>query len=96
MADDMENIENTTTEDEGQISEDDWAAAMSEQAVAEAAHQAAAQPADIFPSFGGTGTGGGMMNELDMILTFRFRSPSNSGAPKSPSKPPATCARFSC
>jgi flagellar motor switch protein FliN/FliY len=55
-------------EDEGQISEDDWAAAMSEQAVAEATPQPAAQPADIFPSFGGTGTGGGMMNELDMIL----------------------------
>jgi flagellar motor switch protein FliM len=58
----------TAMEDEGQISEDDWAAAMSEQAVAEATPQPAAQPADIFPSFGGTGTGGGMMNELDMIL----------------------------
>ena len=68
MADEMENIENTAMEDEGQISEDDWAAAMSEQAVAEATPQPAAQPADIFPSFGGTGTGGGMMNELDMIL----------------------------
>ena len=68
MADDMENMENTATEDDGQISEDDWAAAMSEQAVAESIPQSAAQPADIFPSFGGTGTGGGMMNELDMIL----------------------------
>jgi flagellar motor switch protein FliN/FliY len=68
MADEMENTENTAMEDEGQISEDDWAAAMSEQAVAEATPQPAAQPADIFPSFGGTGTGGGMMNELDMIL----------------------------
>ena len=68
MADEMENIENTATEDDGQISEDDWAAAMSEQAVAEATPQPAAQPADIFPSFGGTGAGGGMMNELDMIL----------------------------
>ena len=46
MADDMENIENTTTEDDGQISEDDWAAAMSEQAVAETSPQPTAQPAD--------------------------------------------------
>ena len=67
MADEMENIENTQGA-EDQISEDDWAAAMSEQAVAEATPQPAAQPADIFPSFGGTGGGGGMMNELDMIL----------------------------
>ena len=35
MADEFENMENTTTEDDGQISEDDWAAAMSEQAVSE-------------------------------------------------------------
>ena len=68
MVDDMENMENSATEDDGQISEDDWAAAMSEQAVAESTPQAAAQPADIFPSFGGTGAAGGMMNELDMIL----------------------------
>lgn len=69
MADDMENMESTTTEDDGQISEDDWAAAMSEQAVAEAdVSPASVKAADIFPSFGGTGGGGGMMNELDMIL----------------------------
>ena len=68
MVDDMENIENTATEDDGQISEDDWAAAMSEQADTEATAQPAAQPADIFPSFGGSGMSGGMMNELDMIL----------------------------
>jgi flagellar motor switch protein FliN/FliY len=67
MVDDMENMENTAAEDDGQISEDDWAAAMSEQADTEAT-QPAAQPADIFPSFGGTGAAGGMMNELDMIL----------------------------
>lgn len=67
MADDMEN---TGMEDDGQISEDDWAAAMAEQATTEAADagHAAAQPANIFPSFGGGGAGGGMMNELDMIL----------------------------
>ncbi len=68
MADDMENTESTATEDDGQISEDDWAAAMSEQAVAEEAPSAAAQSADIFPSFGGGGAGAGMMNELEMIL----------------------------
>lgn len=69
MVDDMENTEGMATEDDGQISEDDWAAAMSEQAVAESVGAgASAQPADIFPSFGGMGSGGGMMNELDMIL----------------------------
>jgi flagellar motor switch protein FliN/FliY len=69
MADDFENTENTTIEDDGQISEDDWAAAMSEQAVSESVGMAStAQPADIFPSFGGAGAAGGMMGELDMIL----------------------------
>ncbi|MCB4360877.1 flagellar motor switch protein FliN [Quatrionicoccus australiensis] len=61
----MENIENPAAEEE-QISEDDWAAAMAEQAIVDAAP--AAQPADIFPSFGGTTGNNGMMNELDMIL----------------------------
>ena len=69
MAEDIENTDNTTIEDDGQISEDDWAAAMSEQAVSESVVMAsAAQPADIFPSFGGVGAAGGMMGELDMIL----------------------------
>ncbi|MCL2523666.1 MAG: flagellar motor switch protein FliN [Betaproteobacteria bacterium] len=70
MADETENLENPVTEDDGQISEDDWAAAMAEQAVAEAAPAAepAHQPADIFPSFNPPGGAGGMMNELDMIL----------------------------
>ena len=68
MADEMENIENTATEDDGQISEDDWAAAMSEQAISDAPAALAAQPADIFPSFGGNAGNAGMMNELDMIL----------------------------
>lgn len=68
MAEEMENTESTTTEDDGQISEDDWAAAMAEQ-VSEESHAApAAQAADIFPSFGGAGNQGGIMNELDMIL----------------------------
>lgn len=67
MAEEMENTESTATEDDGQISEDDWAAAMAEQAVTDESAPAA-QPADIFPSFGGGGNQGGMMNELDMIL----------------------------
>ena len=65
MADEMENIENAAA-DADQISEDDWAAAMAEQAVVDEAP--AAQPANIFPSFGGSGGNAGMMNELDMIL----------------------------
>lgn len=69
MADEMENIENPAAGAEDQISEDDWAAAMAEQAISESIPAQAAQPADIFPSFGGGSTGaGGMMNELDMIL----------------------------
>jgi flagellar motor switch protein FliN/FliY len=70
MADEMENIENTAAEDDGQISEDDWAAAMAEQAVTDAPAAAAfdAQPANIFPSFGSNSGNAGMMNELDMIL----------------------------
>lgn len=72
MADEFENTENKSTEDEGQISEDDWAAAMAEQAVVDSGTEAAtagSSAADIFPSFGGGGgAGGGIMNELDMIL----------------------------
>jgi len=72
MADEFENTENKSAEDEGQISEDDWAAAMAEQAVADSGTASAAMgssAADIFPSFGGAGAGGGgIMNELDMIL----------------------------
>ena len=45
--------------------DDDWAAAMAEQAIAEAAPAAKAQ---IFPSFGETDGKASMMNELDMIL----------------------------
>jgi flagellar motor switch protein FliN/FliY len=54
-----------------QISDDDWAAAMAEQATIDAngaAAQPAAQPADIFPSFAAPPATGGVMNELDMIL----------------------------
>jgi flagellar motor switch protein FliN/FliY len=47
--------------------DDDWAAAMAEQAQAESA-AASAQPAQIFPSFGEASTKASMLNELDMIL----------------------------
>jgi flagellar motor switch protein FliN/FliY len=73
MADEAGNLaENPANPaDEDQISEDDWAAAMAEQAVSESAATAAAppaQPADIFPSFTPPSDASGMMNELDMIL----------------------------
>ena len=69
MADEMDNMENLGGVDQGQISEDDWAAAMAEQAISESSvGAAAAQPADIFPSFGSPAGNAGMMNELDMIL----------------------------
>jgi flagellar motor switch protein FliN/FliY len=56
--------------------EDDWAAAMAEQAESEAAAKQAApdepvpqaQPAQIFPSFSDGAGKASMMNELDMIL----------------------------
>ena len=65
MADDNQN--NPTS------AEDDWAAAMAEQAQADAAMtgqtpNVSAQPAQIFPSFGDPGGKASMMNELDMIL----------------------------
>jgi flagellar motor switch protein FliN len=52
------------------IGEDDWAAAMAEQAIAEsaAAEAPSASPAQIFQTFGGQPGSGSMMNELDMIL----------------------------
>ncbi|MBK7327376.1 MAG: flagellar motor switch protein FliN [Propionivibrio sp.] len=62
MTDDTENSE------AGSAAEDDWAAAMAEQAIAEAAPAAQAQTAQIFPAFGETDGKASMMNELDMIL----------------------------
>ena len=46
--------------------EDDWAAAMAEQAISEPTPEAT--PAQIFPSFGETDGKASLMNELDMIL----------------------------
>ncbi|OQA32608.1 MAG: Flagellar motor switch protein FliN [Betaproteobacteria bacterium ADurb.Bin341] len=73
MADEFENEEvKTVSEDDGQISEDDWAAAMAEQEQVDAGTAASnAAAADIFPAFGGVPSSSGngsMMNELDMIL----------------------------
>lgn len=69
MSEDTENLEGAADD---AISEDDWAAAMAEQAIAEsettAGAAAAAEPAKIFQSFGGDPTRGAVMNELDMIL----------------------------
>ncbi len=65
MSEEMENLENLDAAGEEQISEDDWAAAMAEQVTADAPP---APAANIFPSFGGTGSSPGMLNELDMIL----------------------------
>ncbi|EXI81436.1 MAG: Flagellar motor switch protein FliN [Candidatus Accumulibacter appositus] len=48
--------------------DDDWAAAMAEQAQADTAPAAGAQAANIFPSFDEPGNKTSLMNELDMIL----------------------------
>ncbi|HCV12300.1 MAG TPA: flagellar motor switch protein FliN [Candidatus Accumulibacter sp.] len=49
--------------------DDDWAAAMAEQAMAEASSPtSSAQTASIFPNFDEAGSKGSLMNELDMIL----------------------------
>lgn len=50
------------------VGEDDWAAAMAEQASTEPTPAAATATAQIFPSFGEPSGKGTMMNELDMIL----------------------------
>lgn len=63
MTDDTEN----TNPDSDAGMDDDWAAAMAEQAVADST-VASAQPAQIFPSFGQADGKASIMNELDMIL----------------------------
>ena len=54
--------------DDATSMDDDWAAAMAEQAIAESEVAATAKPAQIFLSFGETDGKASMMNELDMIL----------------------------
>ncbi|MEF8698706.1 MAG: flagellar motor switch protein FliN [Candidatus Accumulibacter sp. UW26] len=66
MANDKDDFGHSATGDVGL--DDDWAAAMAEQAMAEVEPGARAQPADIFPSFNETGGKTSLMNELDMIL----------------------------
>ena len=69
MADEMEDTESAVTEDDGQISEDDWAAAMAEQTTVDAGMSSpAAQPANIVPSLAEPGGNAGVLNDLDMIL----------------------------
>ena len=63
-----DDIENTSPDESGASIDDDWAAAMAEQAVSDASTTASAQPAQIFPSFGQNDGKASMMNELDMIL----------------------------
>lgn len=69
MSEDTENLESGAEE---AISEDDWAAAMAEQAIAESGSAASAAPAvapaQIFQNFGGDPNKGSIMNELDTIL----------------------------
>ncbi|MDR2366121.1 MAG: flagellar motor switch protein FliN [Zoogloeaceae bacterium] len=61
----------TDNAQKGAISEDDWAAAMAEQTVADqAAAPAQGANTNIFPNFGNApdASGGSVMSELDMIL----------------------------
>lgn len=66
MADETENTTEAAPAAEA-VGEDDWAAAMSEQAAGDDPN-ANAQPAQIFPSFSDSGSKASLMNELDMIL----------------------------
>lgn len=73
MADMNDNVDSTHDNPGAgadQIGDDDWAAAMAEQASVDQAAPptAAAQPAAIFPAFNDGATQTGMMKELDMIL----------------------------
>ena len=54
-------------DEQNQVSEDDWAAAMGEQAAAEAAPPAA-QPAQIFEQFGGSGGKAAPAQGFEMIM----------------------------
>ncbi len=66
MASDMDDTGMPAADDAGL--DDDWAAAMAEQAMAEATPAGKAQAASIFPKFDEAGGKGSLMNELDMIL----------------------------
>ena len=66
--------------------EDDWAAAMAEQAIAESETAASAKPAQIFQSFGETDGKASMMNELDMILDIPVQISVELGRTRMPIK----------
>ncbi len=66
MAKDTESFVSAPADDDA--TDDDWAAAMAEQALADAAPAAEVQRANIFPSFGEQTSQGTLLNELDMIL----------------------------
>lgn len=57
-----------TDQQNEEVSMDDWAAAMGEQATAEADQTAAAQPAQIFEQFGAGGDKASALQDFDMIL----------------------------
>jgi flagellar motor switch protein FliN/FliY len=86
-----EDTENLGAADDA-ISEDDWAAAMAEQAISESVGAgggddggnaaANAAPANIFQSFGGDPTRGSVMNELDLILDIPVQISAELGRTK--------------
>ncbi len=57
-----------TDQKEEDVSMDDWAAAMGEQAETEAAAAPEAKPAQIFEQFGGPGDRAAGLQDFDMIL----------------------------
>ena len=77
----VDGTDNNPKSDTEPSAEDDWAAAMAEQAMAEASSPQA-QPAQIFPSFGEAAGKASMMNELDMILDIPVQIPVELGRTK--------------
>ncbi|MBI5783982.1 MAG: flagellar motor switch protein FliN [Rhodocyclales bacterium] len=59
--------------DDTQVSEDDWAAAMNEQATTDAAAGAGAAPAQIFEQFGGGQQKAATPQGFDMIMDIPVR-----------------------
>lgn len=59
---------NETNDTADQVSDDDWAAAMGEQATVEASATAAAKPAEIFEQFSGASDSKATPQGFDMIL----------------------------
>ena len=59
--------------EENQVTDDDWAAAMSEQAVSESSAEPAAASAPVFEQFGGGEQRSGTPQGFDMILDIPVR-----------------------